>query len=179
MVAPTMELRRTILERLVHRLGHGGSARIEPRVRHQALRFNRGALLAEPQPLEVLDFQHGPALRQDRLLEFETECDGGFDGFHMHLQVDLDGREGIDVLQLHNTKANNLCSWSTVYVRLLDEPIWLPAGSRIAMRCRSDLSQAVLGELQTSTSLTSYTLDVAIGPKGNESNVATFSWRGG
>mmetsp|Transcript_158856 Transcript_158856/g.509344 ORF Transcript_158856/g.509344 Transcript_158856/m.509344 type:complete len:431 (-) Transcript_158856:141-1433(-) len=181
LIAPTTELRRTFLENLVHRFGHGGSARIETLERYQAVRFHRGALLAEPQALEVLDFQGGPSLQQDRMLEFYTDHDGDFDGMHMHLHVDLDGTEVIDVLDLHNNEAREgeLCTWNTTYVRLLEVPLRLPAGSRIALRCRSDLAAAVLGETQASEALAHYSVDVSVGPSGAERQVASLSWRGG
>lgn len=180
MVAPSTQLRRTFMEKMVHRFGHGGSARLRPGQRYKAVRFNRDALLAEPQAMEVLDFQGHLELQQHRVLEFRTEYDGDFDGLHLHLHVDLDGKESIDVHALHSAATgNDLCSWNTTYIKLLEEPVPLPVGSRIALRCYADLRQAVLGETQEGNALVSYAIEVCVGDVGAERHVATVRWRGG
>merc|ERR1712032_766921 len=152
----TAVLSITTIEKLIHRLGHQGSGTIEPLTRYSCRRFRAEALLAEPQPLEVLDFR--------------TDRDSYFDGVHMHLFVDLDGISQIDVLKLQSgPDDSSKSSWNTTYVRLLEEPMMLCSGSRIVFACNVDLE----------ASLASYSISVSVGDIGSERHVASFEWRGG
>eukprot|EP00927_Polykrikos_kofoidii_P044095 TRINITY_DN38155_c0_g2_i1.p1 TRINITY_DN38155_c0_g2~~TRINITY_DN38155_c0_g2_i1.p1 ORF type:complete len:758 (+),score=125.12 TRINITY_DN38155_c0_g2_i1:120-2393(+) len=170
MLAPTAVLQPTVLETVLHRMRHHGASKPRPLVRYSARHFKKEALLAQPQALELIDFQHGPKVRQDHVLEFRTDREGDFDGVHMHLLVDLDGEESINALELHSDPdPNSKCSWNTTYVRLTDEPVHLPAGSRIVFRCCVNLESAVA----------SYGIVVALGEVGEERDVASFEWRGG
>eukprot|EP00928_Gymnodinium_smaydae_P010321 TRINITY_DN13882_c0_g1_i3.p1 TRINITY_DN13882_c0_g1~~TRINITY_DN13882_c0_g1_i3.p1 ORF type:complete len:555 (+),score=141.25 TRINITY_DN13882_c0_g1_i3:687-2351(+) len=174
LLAPTSKLELEGTEALVHRMRHGGSLEVKTRTVYSARFFGRKELLAEPQPLEELDFQAGPELEQRRLLEFRTSRDGLFDGVHMHLLVDLGGPDApedcIDALALHaSSDPADRCSWATTYIRLLEEPIELPAGSRIAVRCTADLS----------TSLAKYSLEAFVGEGSEERSVSSFEWQGG
>eukprot|EP00929_Paragymnodinium_shiwhaense_P080820 TRINITY_DN42176_c0_g1_i1.p1 TRINITY_DN42176_c0_g1~~TRINITY_DN42176_c0_g1_i1.p1 ORF type:complete len:773 (-),score=144.33 TRINITY_DN42176_c0_g1_i1:30-2231(-) len=166
MLAPTSPLLGSALERLLFRLRNGGHALPEPCTRYSARYFRREDLLAEPQPLEVIDFQGGPELLQKRRLVFTTERDGKFDGVHMHLFVDLDGQEEIDALQLHSTR--DTCSWSTMYVRLLAEPLELCRGSRIIVDCVADLQADVAR----------YSIEVFVDQGDEERKVSSFAWEG-
>ncbi|CAE7596530.1 unnamed protein product, partial [Symbiodinium sp. CCMP2456] len=169
LLAPTEVLNRTTMEKLVHRLGHSGDGDIKPLTRHSARRFPSAALLADAQALELLDFAKGPQLLQERTLEFRTTRPGDFDGVHMHLHVDLDGANSIDVLGAHSGPDSD-SSWSTVYVRLLSKPMALAAGSRIVCRCRADLRDRPAR----------YRLSVAVGEEGSEQHVCDgFEWSGG
>lgn len=169
MLAPTAVLRRTTRELLLHRQCHAGTATIEPRVRHVASYFRKEALLAPPQAFEVLDFAAGcPDLLQDRELEFITEREDDFDGVHMHLHVDLDDKEQIDVLEHHNDPSTS-SSWRTAYVRLLEEPRRLSKGSRLVFRCHAALDGAVAR----------YSIAVFVGEPGSEERLAVFAWAGG
>eukprot|EP00913_Durusdinium_trenchii_P020522 g19275.t1 len=58
----------------------------------------------------------------------------------MHLHVDLDDSNCIDVLDAHNT-AESDSSWNTLYLRLLGEPKHLEPSTRIVCRCTADLRQ--------------------------------------
>eukprot|EP00971_Amphidinium_carterae_P303520 6031218-Amphidinium_carterae.1 len=93
---------RTTFETLLHRLGYGGDDKVQPMRRYVATRFRKENLLAEPQAMEVIDFSQ-PELLQSRQLEFRTQYAADFDGVHMHLHVNLDDTEVIDVLDAHNT----------------------------------------------------------------------------
>jgi len=169
MLAPTAVLRRTTQERLLHRHCHAGTATIEPRTRHTASYFKKEALLAPPQAFEVLDFAAGcPDLVQDRTLEFFTEREDDFDGVHMHLRVDLDDKEQIDVLEHHNDP-NSSSSWRTAYVKLLEEPRRLSLGSRIIFRCHAALDGGVAR----------YSIAVSVGEPECEEHLADFAWAGG
>eukprot|EP00930_Biecheleria_cincta_P045070 TRINITY_DN31062_c0_g1_i1.p1 TRINITY_DN31062_c0_g1~~TRINITY_DN31062_c0_g1_i1.p1 ORF type:complete len:738 (+),score=97.73 TRINITY_DN31062_c0_g1_i1:178-2391(+) len=172
LLAPTSVLEPSLMEKLLHRLAHAGTSNIQPLVRHGARYFHKKFLLAEPQPLEILDFQGGIDLVQNRTLEFRTERDGAFDGVHMHLFVDLDGEEFIDTLAIHSRVTDNPqedSTWSTTYIKLVEMPIILPAGSRIVVRCRANLEGA----------LAHYALEVLIGEASSESVVASCEWKGG
>merc|ERR1712217_426260 len=148
----------------------GGAKSIEPRVRHRARYFRRENLLAEPQTLEKLDFSGGVDLRQSRKLEFWTDREAMFDGIHMHLYVDLDGEASIDALQLHSSRdRSSICSWNTTYVRMLDEPLLLKAGSRICCECEVDLSGLVA----------QYSVSVFVGEGSEERHVSRAEWSGG
>jgi len=169
MIAPTSPLSMSTLERLLHRWGHGGEAEVRPLERCSARRFPSSAIIADPQPMEIVDFQGGPELVQERVLEFRTRADGYFDGVHLHLLVDLDDDARIDLLEQHNSDDLDISSnWSTIYVRLVDEALWLRTGSRIAVRCYVDLSGPVA----------SYRISVWVGEQEGETHVADFSWSG-
>ncbi|CAJ1331109.1 unnamed protein product [Effrenium voratum] len=169
LLAPTGSLERSTLETLIHRLGHNGDATVMPRTRYSARRFPPAALLAEPQAMEVLDFQNGPELFQQRCLEFRTQRDGQLDGVHMHLHVDLDDVNCIDVLDAHS-KPDTDSSWNTLYLRLLAEPVELSADSRVLCRCTADLSQRPAR----------YTVALSVGEDGAERELCEpFEWSGG
>ncbi|CAK9048615.1 unnamed protein product [Durusdinium trenchii] len=168
-LAPTRALDRSSLETLIHRLGHQGDACITPGARYSARRFPKSALLAEPQALEYLDFQNGPELFQQRNLEFRTTRAGDLDGVHMHLHVDLDDSNCIDVLDAHNT-AESDSSWNTLYLRLLGEPKHLEPSTRIVCRCTADLRQRPA----------SYSVALLVGEEGEEVELCSdFRWSGG
>mmetsp|Transcript_66984 Transcript_66984/g.160472 ORF Transcript_66984/g.160472 Transcript_66984/m.160472 type:complete len:769 (-) Transcript_66984:85-2391(-) len=169
LLAPTFTLKRSNTEILLHRWGHNGEGRIAPRKRYSARNFHRDALMADPQPLEVLDFQNGPAVMQEHTLEFRTREAGAFDGMHLHMLVNCDEENVIDTLALHTSELSVVCSWNTTYVVLLEEPLQLPAGSRIVFKCVADLV----------TELATYTVDVLVGEAGAEEKVADFRWQGG
>jgi len=168
LLAPTAALSFTTMERLLHRLRHKGSDHIEPLTRYCCRFFHDEALIASPQPLEVLDFAGGPALHQQCVLEFRTDRDSDFDGVHMHLFVDLDGISQIDVLK-QSAGDDKASSWNTTYIRLLEEPMRLSAGSRIVCT----------GNVNLEAPVASYSISVAVGEPGNEQHVADFAWKGG
>merc|ERR1712203_639795 len=70
MIAPTARLCMLPSEDLLFRWGNRGSAKVKLLERFDARGFPQGALLAEPQPLEILDFQGGLEMEQHRTLEF-------------------------------------------------------------------------------------------------------------
>jgi len=168
LLAPTDVLKRSTMETLIHRLGHCGDATITPRTRYSARRFPPSALLAKPQALEFLDFQKGPELFQQRNLEFRTSREGFLDGVHMHLHVDLDDSNCIDVLDAHS-KPDEDSSWNTLYLRLLAEPVHLSADSRVLCRCTADLRQRPAR----------YSLALLVGEEGAEVELSDFEWSGG
>ncbi|CAE8632677.1 unnamed protein product, partial [Polarella glacialis] len=98
------------------------------------------ALLAPAQPFEWLEFQglsSSESLRglQQRTVEFITTRAGLFDGLHFHMRVQLDSETSIDTLREQTT-------WSTTYVRLLAEGVWLPEASRLICDCRVWLDES-------------------------------------
>lgn len=88
------------------------------------------------------------------------EKPGFFDGLHFHLHVKLDELTSIDTLSSETT-------WSTTYVKLLEDSLWLPAGQRIACRCKA-WSRGSRGSMRC------YSVRVCLG----ETEVATFHWEG-
>jgi len=170
LLAPTAALTLDTTTTLLHRWGNQGESQVKPLTRVQARNFPKAYLLAQAQPLELLDFQNGPDLLQEHSLEFRTDREADFDGMHLHLHVDLDGEECIDVLEHHNTTDREINSnWSTMYVRLLAEPMRLPAGSRIAFKCHADLRE----------NLARYRISASVGEEGEAKEIADFEWSGG
>jgi len=175
MMAPTEVLNLKTIEKLVFRMRNHGTGEIEPLARYACRHFRREALLASPQPIEVLDFANELNLHQRPVLEFRTEREADFDGLHMHLRANLDDTLVIDTLDLHSKvheapdrKRSLVSSWSTTYIKLLAKPIRLPVGSRIACRCDSDLTG----------SLARYSISVCIGEPGAECHVADICLEG-
>mmetsp|Transcript_51105 Transcript_51105/g.94571 ORF Transcript_51105/g.94571 Transcript_51105/m.94571 type:complete len:756 (-) Transcript_51105:83-2350(-) len=169
LLAPTAALKRSDTEMLVHRWGHNGDNKLQACKRYAARNFHKDAILADPQPIEVLDFQNGPATHQERTLEFRTRREGAFDGMHLHMTADCDDENQIDTLALHTGDQPEVCSWNTTYVMLLEEPMQLSAGSRIVFKCVADLR----------TVLASYSVEVSVGEPGAEKRVSEFKWQGG
>jgi len=168
MIAPTAVLDVSTMDKLVHRWLHNGSSQIQPLCRYSARFMSNAHLVSEPQPLEVLDFAAGPELIQIHTLEFRTNRECNFDGVHMHLLVDLDDVEVIDALALHSS-ADQKCSWSTTYVKLVEEPISLSAGAPITCHCTVNLE----------ISLAQYKISVKVGEAYDQKHVADFEWEGG
>ena len=112
--------RRTAFDTIVHRHLNGGDERLRCGIKYHCHRFPCAALLAPPQPFEVLDFgraaatptaasRDGEPFRQRRTLEFRAERAARVYGFHMHLHVELDAHATIDALATDTT-------WSTTCV---------------------------------------------------------------
>jgi hypothetical protein len=190
MVAPTAKWTPSMGEKALFRLGHEGSGELKPLTRYTSRHFPLSCLLANPQPMEVLDFGGDLQLEQTHDLEFRTIRDDDFDGVHVHLfaQVGLPGSAAvIDTLQLHNgiapdgkgadigktcaterSRANVTSSWNTMYVRLYETPIHLPKGSRIRLECKADL----VGEVA------SYSIKASVGEKGEEKHHVEYDFAG-
>lgn len=169
MLAPTAKLNLSPMAKLLHRWGHKGSSEVEVLGRYAVRYFHKQNLLAEPQPMEILDFTKTPELEQSRELVFRTERDGEFDGIHMHLHADFDGADPIDCLDIHSSDDPiQVSSWSTTYVRLLETPLRLPARSRLVCRCDVDLRGAIA----------KYQIAVLVGESGCEKPVADFDFQG-
>jgi hypothetical protein len=174
MIAPTAKADLSLQEKCLHRLGHRGKGDLEPLHRYAVRFFPLSALLADPQPLEVLDFGGDLQLKQTRDLEFRTTRDAEFDGIHMHLLADVDETAKIDVLRLHNgiaedgTRREVTSSWNTTYVKLYATPLPLPKGSRINLHCVADLA----GEKAR------YVIKASVGEKGKETNHVEYSFEG-
>lgn len=174
LIAPSTWVRFSLCEKLLYRFGHAGEGEVKPFSRYQVRHFPIAALIADPQPLEVLDFGGDLQLHQTRDLEFRTVRDDDFDGIHLHLFVQVDETAIIDVLALQNgiapdgSTADVSSSWSTLYVRLYETPVPLPKGSRIRLQCVADLK----GEVAI------YSIKASVGEKGEEKHHAEYSFRG-
>jgi len=157
---PTEEVDLSCLERVFH-LQRSGGTKIRPMVKYLVKRFPKNLLLAAPACFEYLDFAGHLHARQRYVREFYTNRSAVFDGLHFHMVVDMPGGGNINTLR-------DQTSWDTVYIRLLDPGVFLPAGSRIV--CRTSV------ELDCSEPC--YFIEVALGPCGSESVVANYSWSG-
>ena len=137
MLAPTSVFHPNVLERLI--LHHNiGSTAAEVGSIYSAEGFPRECVLAPAQAMEWHDFNGELPLQQTRHLAFTTAVAGWFNGLHMHLQVQLDERETPEAAIDSWTQRT---SWSTVYVclRSANDAIWLPAGSKVACVCDTDM----------------------------------------
>jgi len=164
LLVPTMKLDLCVVERLLLYEVTGCSA-AKPRELYASRGFPSNHFLSTPQPFEWLDFNKHLPYESSRTCSFTTCRAGLFDGLHMHLVVDVDEANAIDVYQERTT-------WTCTYVRLLDEAsaIWLPVGSLIECVCKVDAS----------THYPAYSVQVRISSGGEAplQQVAEFSWRG-
>mmetsp|Transcript_30646 Transcript_30646/g.67097 ORF Transcript_30646/g.67097 Transcript_30646/m.67097 type:complete len:472 (+) Transcript_30646:995-2410(+) len=164
MLAPTLQLEPSLLERLLQYSETGYSETHEQGMYH-ARGFPPSAFLAPAQPMEWHCFNGELLCRQRRVLRFRTTADGRFDGLHLHLRVVLDATTAIDAYAQRTT-------WSCVYVRLFSpaRAIWLAAGSLIECVCNVDAR----------TDSPKYDIDVSIARPGDRGtwHAATFSWSG-
>ena len=163
MLAPTMALTPSIVERLLS-FEKTGRWSAQPRSLYAMRGFPFDHFLATPQPLERLDFNQRLPHVNTRTCTFTTCRAGFFDGLHMHLVVDVDESNVIDVYRERTT-------WTCSYVRLFGatDAIWLPAGSTIECVCTVDAS----------TMLPTYDITVSVScGQGPLREVANFCWRG-
>jgi hypothetical protein len=158
--APTEQMQFTCLERIIH-LNENSSETIKPRTKYQCNRFPPFAALAPAAGFESLDFDGDLRARQSNSVEFFTDRDAVFDGFHFYMLVDMDGHIFINTL-LDET------SWRTTYVKLLAPGLFLPKGSRI--HCQTHV------ELDTAEPF--YSIVVSVGSRKNPAEVARYSWSG-
>lgn len=160
--APTSALELSVLEQALNCF-HNNGRQLQSQTKYNVLRFNSQAFLAAPQALEKLEFRQGADLvgRRHHSVEFTTTRGGVFDGLHFHLWIELDECTNIDTLATET-------SWSTTYVKLLDEGIWMPCGSRIVCDCWVCLD----------TSTPRYSVSVRNGELGREVFIAGFAWDG-
>ena len=164
MVVPTMMLDLCVVERLLL-YEKSGCCAAKPRTLYASRGFPSNYFLSTPQPFEWLDFERHLPYKSSRLCSFITCRPGFFDGLHMHLVVDTDAANCIDVYRERTT-------WTCTYMRLLDEAdaIWLPAGSVIECVCNVNASShypAYSVQVRTSSSR-----------GAPQRQVAEFSWRG-
>ncbi len=162
--APTATLQLTELEKVLN-AHFNGKVGIQAQVKYHARCFDCDYLLAQPQPFEWLEF-YKLQVAQKRRVTFVTEKDGHFDGLHFHLLVELDGFTSIDTLRTQTT-------WSTTYVRLLEDSLWLPSGTRIVCDCEANRK-----ETGTNRTVRYFCVQVLIGEPWDEKEVASFAWEG-
>eukprot|EP00746_Dinoflagellata_sp_MGD_P137718 gnl/MRDRNA2_/MRDRNA2_71478_c0_seq3.p1 gnl/MRDRNA2_/MRDRNA2_71478_c0~~gnl/MRDRNA2_/MRDRNA2_71478_c0_seq3.p1 ORF type:complete len:227 (-),score=33.21 gnl/MRDRNA2_/MRDRNA2_71478_c0_seq3:65-745(-) len=192
MIAPSATPSLSMSEKAIFRLTHAGKGELQPLVRYAARHFPLAALIADPQPMEVLDFGGDLQLHQSRDLEFRTIRDDEFEGVHLHLFAQVGDKAIIDTLHLHNgiapdgrgaefvrasalgksssekSRADVTSSWNTMYVRLYETPVPLPKGSRIRLQCMADLD----GEMA------SYCIKASVGEKGAETHQVEYNFKG-
>jgi len=157
---PTEQVDLSCLERILHLQSSGGRT-IRSFVKYNVKRFPKNLLLAAPACFEYLDFAGSLSARQHYVREFYTNRSAIFDGLHFHMVVDMHGGAAINTL-------HDKTSWNTVYIRLLDPGMFLPARSRIVCKTSVELD----------CSEPRYFIEVALGPCGSESVVAKYSWSG-
>lgn len=162
--APTATLQLTELEKVLN-AHFNGKVGIQAQVKYHARCFDCDYLLAQPQPFEWLDF-YKLQVAQKRRVTFVTERDGHFDGLHFHLLVELDELTSIDTLRTQTT-------WSTTYVRLVEDSLWLPSGTRIVCDCEANQK-----ENGTNRTVRYFCVRVLIGEPWDEKEVASFAWDG-
>ena len=161
--APTSPVHLTDLEKVIN-ASFNGELGIRTQVKYHARCFDSIHFLAQPQTFEWLDFQQSNFQNPcKRRVTFVTEREGYFDGLHFHLLVELDEVASIDTLKNPDT------TWSTTYVRLLEDGIWLSAGTRIVCDCESKTEQKVLR---------CFSVKVYIGEPWEEREVTSFYWEG-
>lgn len=158
--APTEQLDLSCLERIFQSFNTGRST-ISRMIKYNVNRFPESLLLAAPACFEDLDLSGDLHAHQHYVREFHTNRSAVFDGFHFHMFVDMDGISSINTLY-------DQTSWRTVYIRVLDPGIFLPAGSRIVCRTRVELD----------CSEPRYSIKVSVGQCGYESHVAEYTWSG-
>eukprot|EP00438_Fugacium_kawagutii_P007677 Skav202218 [mRNA] locus=scaffold1756:73384:74427:- [translate_table: standard] len=158
--APTARLQLSDLEKVLN-ANFNGEVGIRSNLLYHARCFDSRNFLAPPQPFEWLEF--GESHPTTRRVTFVTEKDGFFDGLHFHLLVQLDDFTSIDTLRSETT-------WSTTYVRLVEDSFWLPVGTRMVCDCeaRSDADRRIR----------CFSVRVHIGEPWDERHVASFSWEG-
>ena len=158
--APTEQMQFTCLERIIH-LNENSSDAIKPRTKYQCNRFPPFAALAPSASFESLDFDGNLQARQSNSVEFFTDRDAVFDGFHFYMLVDMDGHIFINTLLDETT-------WRTTYVKLIAPGLFLTKGSRI--HCQTNV------ELDTAEPF--YSIVVSVGSRKNPTEVARYSWSG-
>jgi len=159
--APTEQIELTLAEQTLS-LQYGSEiSNLKCLTKYHAVRFSEQSFLATPVAFEDLNFGPDLQAKQLRDVEFITQRDGVFDGFHFHMLVDMDGERCINTL-------HDECSWHTTYVRMMDPGMFLPAGSRIRCKTCVELTQE---EPQ-------YSFEVIVGNAQAESVVGSFSWSG-
>lgn len=158
--APTEQVSLSCLERILQ-LQNSGRSVIRPLTKYHVNRFPENLLLAAPACFEDLDLSGDLHARQHYVREFYTNRSAVFDGLHFHIYIDMDGISSINTL-------HDLTSWRTVYIRLLDPGMFLPAGSRIVCKTWVELD----------CSKPRYFIEVAVGQCGDERQVAKYSWSG-
>eukprot|EP00746_Dinoflagellata_sp_MGD_P069888 gnl/MRDRNA2_/MRDRNA2_28594_c0_seq1.p1 gnl/MRDRNA2_/MRDRNA2_28594_c0~~gnl/MRDRNA2_/MRDRNA2_28594_c0_seq1.p1 ORF type:complete len:484 (-),score=56.58 gnl/MRDRNA2_/MRDRNA2_28594_c0_seq1:365-1816(-) len=158
--APTEQISLTCLERILQ-MHHSGRSTVRPLAKYHVNRFPKELLLAAPACFEDLDLSGDLHARQHYVREFYTNRSAVFDGLHFHIFIDMDGISSINTL-------DDKTSWRTVYIRLWDSGMFLPAGSRIVCETWVELD----------CSEPRYFIEVAVGERRDERHVAKYSWSG-
>ena len=161
-LAPTERIELTSMECALHQL-FNGEAWLAVNTRYNARNFNSCSFLAEPEVFEWFRFDTATTLvDQERMVEFRTNRPGHFDGLHFHLLVEMDASTTLNVLAVPTT-------WCTLYVRLLEEAIFLPAESLITCQCTAAATGA----------MAEYSVQVWLGrPAMGSPPLASFRWEG-
>eukprot|EP00435_Cladocopium_sp_Y103_P002790 s4576_g1.t1 len=162
--APTVALKPSDLENVLN-AHFNGEVGIRTQVKYHARCFDSSHFLAEPQPFEWYEFGKSDCV-QKRRVTFVTAKDGNFNGLHFHLLIELDEFTSIDTLRSETT-------WSTTYVRLIEESLWLPSGTRMVCDCETKLKCD-----GTNRGIRSFRVQVHIGEPWDEQEIASFSWEG-
>lgn len=158
--APTSRLQLSDLEEVLSAC-FNGELGVRPEMKYHARCFDTSYHMAPAQAFEWLDFKDATSLQscRRRRVTFVTSS-GHFDGLHFFLVVDLSPAH-IDTSQQDTT-------WSTTYVKLFEEPLWLSENSRLVCDCEA---QNVEGTM-------CYSVKVSLGEPWDEREVASFSWAG-
>ena len=162
--APTVALKLNDLETVLN-AHFNGEVGLRTQVKYHARCFDSSHFLAEPQPFEWYEFGKSDCV-QKRRVTFVTAKEGHFNGLHFHLLVELDEFTSIDTLRSETT-------WSTTYVRLIEDSVWLPAGTRMVCDCETKLKSD--GPNQ---GIRCFRVQVHIGEPWDEQEIASFSWEG-
>ena len=163
--APTVALKPSDLENVLN-AHFNGAVGIQTQVKYHARCFDSSHFLAEPQPFEWYEFGKSDSV-QKRRVTFVTAKDGNFDGLHFHLLIELDEFTSIDTLRSETT-------WSTTYVRLIEDSVWLPAGTRMVCDCETKLKS----DGSDGSGIRCFRVQVHIGEPWDEQEIASFSWEG-
>ncbi|CAE7485634.1 unnamed protein product [Symbiodinium sp. CCMP2456] len=162
--APTSKLKASSLEKVLHCF-FNAETRIQTQTKYHARGFDAARLMARPRFFEFLEFSvEGLAKLENTCrsrVVFITDKEGEFDGLHFHLHVQLDELTEIDTLSSATT-------WSTTYVKLLEQAVWLPEGARIVCECESG----------SRSGMRRYSVDVSVGEPWDERPLASFCWEG-
>ena len=105
---------------------------MSPMAKYHAHRFPAESVLAMPETFEWFDFNMDTIRSltdvQQRHAEFVTTRDGLFSGLHFHLVLECG--DGSDPITRVDTLRDDT-SWSSTYLHLFDDGMWLPEGTTI------------------------------------------------
>jgi len=162
-LAPSWAFSPSVLERLLLFSVQGSMDR--PEGMYHAIGFPESLLIAPAQPMEWWDFSEELHPKQRRVLCFEVDRPGCFEGLHLHMKAELDQHVSINTYTSPTT-------WSCTWIRLwaAGNGVHVVPGCRIEVICEVDVgSHRPLYAIEVGVA------DSAVSPVRQ---VATFSWSG-